>query len=82
MSLNITKITTKLSHSPIIKGTIILTLAGMIGKILGFVYRIVLTRCIGSEGLGLYQVVLPIAGIVFSICCAGFQSAISRPYGF
>lgn len=78
MSLNITKITTKLSHSPIIKGTIILTLAGMIGKILGFVYRIVLTRCIGSEGLGLYQVVLPIAGIVFSICCAGFQSAISR----
>lgn len=78
MSLNISKITAKLSRSPIIKGTIILTLAGMIGKILGFLYRIILTRCIGSEELGLYQVVLPIAGIIFSICCAGFQSAISR----
>ena len=68
----------KISCGTIIKGTMILTFAGIISKVLGFVYRILLTRQIGSEGLGLCQVAMPVMGIVFSICCVGFQAAISR----
>ena len=70
--------TKKLTCGAIIKGTMILTFAGIISKVLGFVYRILLTRQIGSEGLGLCQVAMPVLGIVFSLCCVGFQAAISR----
>ena len=66
------------SCGTIIKGTMILTFAGIISKVLGFVYRIILTRQIGSEGLGLCQIAMPVMGIVFSLCCVGFQAAISR----
>lgn len=62
----------------VLKGTIILTLAGIISRIIGFYYRIFLTRQIGSEGMGLFQLVTPILGISFALCSAGIQTAISR----
>jgi stage V sporulation protein B len=59
-------------------GTVILTLAGIISRILGFYYRIYLTHQIGSEGIGLFQLVTPVLGIAFAVCSAGIQTAISR----
>ncbi|MFO7818893.1 MAG: oligosaccharide flippase family protein, partial [Halanaerobacter sp.] len=41
----------------LIKGTMILMIAGLITKILGFGLRIYLVRVIGDEGLGLFQMV-------------------------
>lgn len=64
--------------SAVLKGTIILTLAGIISRVIGFYYRIFLTRQIGSEGMGLFQLVTPILGISFALCSAGIQTAISR----
>jgi stage V sporulation protein B len=78
MSEKIAGLTSKFKLSPIVRGTIILTIAGMAAKILGFVHRIVLSRYISSVELGLYQVVQPLNGIIFSLCCVGFQSAVSR----
>lgn len=72
------KILKDIASMPVVRGTFILTMAGMGGKILGFLYRILLTRAVGSDGLGLYQVVLPLSGIIFSICCVGFQASVSR----
>ncbi len=62
----------------LIKGTLILTMAGIISRILGFFYRIYLTRVIGSEGIGLMQIVMPVIGLVYAICSASIQTAISK----
>ncbi len=65
-------------YSPLVLGTFTLTFAGLIAKVLGFIYRIALARYISTESLGIYQVVQPLTGIIFSLCCVGFQSAISK----
>ena len=62
----------------VLKGTIILTFAGIVSRIIGFFYRIFLTRQIGPEGMGLFQLVTPVLGISFALCSAGIQTAISR----
>ena len=62
----------------IIRGTFILTVAGLISRLIGFYYRIFLSNTIGSEGMGLYQLVLPIVGLSFAICVGGIETAISK----
>lgn len=62
----------------LIFGTMILTAAGFLTRILGFFYRIFLSRTIGAEGLGIYQMIFPIYGICFSLCAGSIQTAISR----
>ena len=59
-------------------GTLLLTLTGLICRILGFFYRIYLSRTIGAEGLGLYQMVHPIFGICFALCAGSLQTALSQ----
>ena len=44
----------------IAKGALILTLAGILTRILGFIYRVYMSNTIGSEGMGLYQLIVPI----------------------
>jgi len=67
-----------IKNNILIKGTLILTAAGIASRILGFFYRIFLTRTIGSEGIGLMQVIMPVVGIVYALCSASIQTAISR----
>ena len=69
-----------LSHKthPLITGTLLLTAAGLLSRVLGFFYRIFLSRTIGAEGLGIYQMIFPVYGIFFSLCAGSIQTAISR----
>ncbi len=62
----------------LIAGTLFLTSAGIFSRVLGFFYRIYLSRTIGAEGLGIYQMVFPVYGICFSLCAGSIQTAISR----
>lgn len=71
----------KLFQSKLIKGTIILTVAGIITRIIGFFYRIFLADVLGSKLLGIYQLIFPIYGICFTIYGAGIQTAISQLTG-
>lgn len=41
-------------------GAMILTLAGLVVKIIGSVNRILLSRLLGGEGIGLYQMAYPV----------------------
>jgi stage V sporulation protein B len=59
-------------------GTLILVGAGFITKILGFVYRIALSRIIGDEGMGLFQMAFPILLFVIVLATAGLPVAISK----
>lgn len=62
----------------LITGTLLLTASGFAVRVLGFFYRIFLSRAIGAEGLGLYNMVHPIYGICFGICAGSIQTAVSR----
>lgn len=59
-------------------GTALLTAAGILSRIIGFFYRIFLSRTIGAEGLGIYQLVFPVMAVCFSLTSAGIQTSISR----
>ncbi|MGL5434800.1 MAG: putative polysaccharide biosynthesis protein [Lachnospiraceae bacterium] len=59
-------------------GTILLTGTGFLCRVLGFFYRIFLSRTIGAEGLGLYNMIHPIYGICFALCAGSIQTALSQ----
>lgn len=59
-------------------GTMILTITGLISRIIGFYYRIYLTRLFGEEGMGIYQLLNPVLTLSFSLTAAGYQTAISK----
>ena len=61
-----------------IKGTLLLTFAGLLSRLMGFFYRIFLSHTIGAHGLGIFQLILPLQILIMSICASGIQTAISR----
>lgn len=63
---------------PLITGTIILTVTGMVSRLIGFFYRIYLSRMFGEEGMGIYQLLGPVMALTFSVTAAGLQTAISK----
>ena len=67
-----------LLKSRIIQGTLLLTVAGFITRILGFFYRIFLADKLGAAVLGSYQLIFPIFAICSSIYGAGVQTAVSQ----
>lgn len=68
----------QLLKNSIIKGTFILTLAGLLSKLIGFYYKIFLSGAIGAEGIGLYQLAFPVMGLAMAVCSMGIENAISR----
>lgn len=61
-----------------LKGTLILTLTGILNRLIGFLYRIFLSGKIGAEGMGIYQLIFPVSAICHSITMAGIHLAISK----
>jgi len=69
--------TKKGGHS-FIKGAAILTGAGLMARVMGFVYRVILTRIIGAEGMGLYQMAYPIYTILLVVSRSGIPIALAK----
>lgn len=63
---------------PLITGTAILTLTGLVSRFIGFFYRIFLSNVFGAEGMGLYQLISPVLALSFSLTVSGIQTAISK----
>ena len=61
-----------------IKSTIILIIGGFITKILGMLIKIVMTRLIKTEGIGLYMMISPTFMLLITIAQLGFPIAISK----
>ena len=68
----------KIGRRNILMGTIILTLAGFITRVIGFFYKIFLSKVMGAEWLGIYQLIFPVYSIAFTIYATGIQTSISR----
>ena len=64
-------------HS-LIKGTLILTSAGLVSRVLGFFLRIFLSHTFGEEQVGLYQLIFPFYALCLSLSTSGLETAISR----
>lgn len=62
----------------VLRGAFFLTAAGVAGRIIGFFYRIFLSRIIGAEGVGIYQLVFPLYALAASLTVSGIQTCISR----
>lgn len=60
-----------------VQGALILTVAGIIVKFIGAVSRIYLSRLLGGEGIGLYQMAYPIYLLCLAVSSAGLPVAIS-----
>ncbi|SHF66084.1 stage V sporulation protein B [Ornithinibacillus halophilus] len=67
-----------MSKQTFLKGTLILILAGMITRFLGFINRLVIARLMGEEGIGLYMMALPTLFLVMTLTQLGLPVAISK----
>lgn len=61
-----------------ISGALVLSLGGLLAKILGALYRIPLTNIVGSYGMGLYQLVFPPYILFLTVAQAGIPVAVSK----
>ena len=59
-------------------GTFILAGANVLVRIIGFVYQIILSRLLGPEGMGVYQLIFPPYTIALALTTSGIPVAVSR----
>lgn len=63
--------------STILAGTLLLTATGLFAQVVGFLYRMLLSRLIGAETMGLYQLVMPVYSVLMSVTAVGLTVAVS-----
>lgn len=61
-----------------VKSTFILLIGGFVTKILGMFIKIVMTRLLGTSGIGLYMLVSPTFMLLISIASLGLPVAVSK----
>ena len=60
------------------KGALFLTALSAVSQLLGFGYRVVLSRLVGAEVMGLYQLIMPVYSVIMSLTAVGLVSACSN----
>lgn len=71
-------IPTILQKNLVIRGTLILTLAGLITRVIGFYNRIFLSHLIGAKELGIYQLIFPLYLVAFAFTTFGNETALTK----
>ena len=64
-------------NNKFLKGTLILTVSSIVVKVIGSLNWIILSRVLGGEGIGLYQMGFPIYLMAITLSSAGIPVAIS-----
>ncbi len=67
-----------MNQRSLIGGAASLMVAGLLSKMLGAVARVLLTRLIGTEGMGLYQMAYPIYSFALVVAVSGIPPAVSK----
>ncbi len=60
------------------KTMFIVTIFSCVERLLGFIYRIFLSRNLTSEGMGIYQISLSVIGLLMTITASGIPITVSR----
>ena len=55
-----------------------LTVLGTLSQLLGFGYRVALSRMVGAEVMGLYQLIMPVYSVLLSLTAVGLTAAVSN----
>lgn len=55
-----------------------LTALSAVSQVLGFFYRVALSRLVGAEVMGLYQLIMPVYSVILSLTAVGVTSACSN----
>ena len=71
------KTSTEKSGRRFLQGALILTVAGVVVKIIGSLNWIFLSWVLGGEGIGIYQIAFPLYLLALSISDAGIPVAVS-----
>ena len=66
-----------MKKSKFIKSTIILMIGGLLTKLLGMIIKIVQTRLLGTEGVGIYMLIMPTFSLLVALAQLGLPVAIS-----
>lgn len=67
-----------LNKQTFIQGAMILMVAGIVNRVLGFIPRILLPRIIGAEGVELYQLGYPFFIVLVTIISGGIPLAVAK----
>ncbi len=67
-----------MKEKSLLSGALILSVGAVLAKIFSAVYRIFLTRILGGEGIGLYQLIFPLYSLCVVLATAGLPMAISK----
>ncbi len=65
------------ANNKFLKGTLILTVSSIVVKVIGSLNWIILSRVLGGEGIGLYQMGFPMYLMAITVSSAGIPVAIS-----
>ncbi len=68
----------KIKNNVFIKSTLVLLIGGVFGKIVGFILKIIITRYLGPEGMGLYSMLSPTSSLLSVIAVFSYSNAISK----
>ncbi len=67
-----------MKKSKFIKSTIILIIGGFLTKIMGMIIKIITSRLLGTEGIGIYMLLSPTFSLFIALAQLGFPVAISK----
>lgn len=67
-----------MKKSGFLYGAMILAIVNFIVRALGFSYKIILSKIIGPEGIGLFQMVFPVLMVFITFTTAGIPIAVSK----
>lgn len=60
------------------KSVALVTAFGAFERLLGFIYRVYLSRSLGAEGLAIYQISLSVIGVLVTLTASGIPITVSR----
>ncbi|MEG2322158.1 MAG: polysaccharide biosynthesis protein [Bacilli bacterium] len=67
-----------MKKSKFINNTIILIIGGFMTKVLGMIIKIISTRLMGTQGIGLYMLIMPTFMLFITLATLGLPTAISK----
>lgn len=61
-----------------LKSSLILIISNLVTSVFAFIFYMLLSRYLGAEGMGLYDLIMPIYDLFICLICGGMVTAISR----
>lgn len=61
-----------------ISNALILMFSGLIVRLLGFIYRIYISNLLGSEGMGIFQLISPVYSLIILTLTSGVSTSMSK----